>query len=174
VLPHKSPLPPFEVEDSLVLLQDLTLSQLGASSVSLCSGVSTQPSLAPSPERGGGQMVVSGDFVTVPPLAWVTTSQSSSGVSPPRPPLFVAPSSRCPCDVHPKSKPEACISCSGLVVGCDSFVVGIDQVALCCSSGPRLELVKFVKRKPPEVILLVLSLLRVASGRHHRRARLAA
>jgi hypothetical protein len=90
-----------------------------------------------------------------------------------RPPLFVAPSGHRPCDVHPKSKSEVCISCSRLVAGCHYFVAGIDLVALCCSSGPRLELVKSVKTKPPEVISLVLPPLWVVSWRHRRRARLA-
>jgi hypothetical protein len=66
-----------------------------------------------------------------------------------------------------------CISCNGLVAGCHSFIIGIDQVTSCCSSGPRLELVKCVKTKPPKVVPMVLPPLRVASGKHHRRAQLA-
>jgi hypothetical protein len=97
----------------------------------------------------------------------------SCGVPPPQPPVVVAPSGPYPYDAHPKSQPEVCISCSGMVIGCHFFVMGIDQVTSCCSSRPHLALVKSVKTKPPEVVLLVLPPLRVASRRHHRRVWLA-
>jgi hypothetical protein len=106
---------------------------------------------------------------------WVAMDQISysCGVSLPWTLLVVAPSSRCPCDVHPKSQSEVYISCSGLVTGCCSIVVGNDQVAS-CSSRPNMEVVKSIKSKPPEVVSLVLPLVRVASGRHHRKVLLAA
>jgi hypothetical protein len=51
-------------------------------SVSLCTGVSTLPLFARSPERDGGQMVDFSDFVAVPPLPrrglkppWVVTAR---------------------------------------------------------------------------------------------------
>jgi hypothetical protein len=40
--------------------------------------------------------------------------------------------------------------------------------------SPHMEVVKFVKTKPPEVILLVLLLLRVVCGRCRRKALLPA
>jgi hypothetical protein len=106
---------------------------------------------------------------------WVAMDQISysCGVSLPRTLLVVAPSSHCPCDVHPKSQSEVYISCSGLVTGCCSIVAGNDQVAS-CSSRPNMEVVKSIKSKPPEVVSLVLPLVRVASGRHHRNVLLAA
>jgi hypothetical protein len=105
-------------------------------------------------------MVVCGDVVAVPPLPRHGLRYVSVGGD-------VVP-------VHPKSLREVCISCNGLVTGCHSFVAGIDHVASCCSSGPRLELVKSVKTKPPQVMTLVWPSFRVASGRHCGRARLAA
>jgi hypothetical protein len=65
------------------------------------------------------------------------------------------------------------VSCSGLVTICCSTVAGKDQVAS-FSSSPHLELVKSVKTKPLEVVLLVLPSLRVVSGKHRRKALLAA
>jgi hypothetical protein len=130
--------------------------------------------------RDGWQMADYGASVVVPPRPRhsrkqpsVATSQISysCSVPPPRAPLVVAPSDRCPCVVHPK--PEICISCSGLVIVCCSSVAGRDHVAS-CSSRPHTEVVKSVKTKPPEVVSLVLPLLQVVCGRHCQKALLAA
>jgi hypothetical protein len=125
-------------------------------------------------------MVVCGGSVAVPPLSrhglkppWDAASQISCScdVLLPRPPLIVAPSGRPLCAVHPK--PEVYISCSGLVAIYCSTIAGKDWVAS-CSSSPHMEVVKYVKTKPPEVILLVLPPLRAVCGRHRRKALLAA
>jgi hypothetical protein len=125
-------------------------------------------------------MVDYGGNVAMPPCPrrglkppWVATSQISysCGIPPPRPPLIVAPSGRCPYAVH--HKPEICISYSGLVTVCCSFIAGKDQVAS-CSSRPCMEVLKSVKTEPPGVVLLVWPPLRVACGRHHQKVLLVA
>jgi hypothetical protein len=124
---------PSMAQDSLALVHDSCPPQLCASPIDHCSGVRTQPSFAPL-ERDGRLMVECGGSVAMPLFPrhglkphWVATVQisSSCGIPPPWPPLLViAPSGRCPCDVHPKSQLEVRISCSGLVAGCYFIVAG--------------------------------------------------
>jgi hypothetical protein len=104
-------------------------------------------------------------------LPWVATGQISCDL-PPWPPLIIAPSNRCPCVVHPKSQHEVRISCSGLVAGCYSIIIGNDQVTL-LFLRPHVEVVKSVKTKPPEIVSLVLPPFQLACGRCRGKALLA-
>jgi hypothetical protein len=157
-------------QDSLVFAHDSWHPQLGASSVGHCSGDGPLSPYAP-PERDGGQEVIDGGsaamFDLKPP--WDVSGQMSCScdVLSPLPALLdVASSSRCPCGVHPRSRPKVRFSFKGLVTRAYSVSTGNAQVASHCSSRFRMEVVKFVKTKPLEIASLELPPFRVVRGSH--------